>query len=153
VEESLTWTSPGELDGFLYLDRNGNGVVDNGSELFGNFTALTSGEVAGNGYEALAEFDLTENGGNDNSSIESTDAIFSSLRVWIDIDGDGQFESYESMGLSEAGVVAISLEGILTLPSTDVHGNWLFYRSRIWVEGQQGQVLPGWSVDVFFRGL
>ena len=68
--ESVTWVSPEARDAFLFLDRNGNGIVDDGSELFGDATYLFSGEIAQHGYEALAEFDLFEYGGNGDGVID-----------------------------------------------------------------------------------
>ncbi|MEO0249643.1 MAG: hypothetical protein ABIN58_08945, partial [candidate division WOR-3 bacterium] len=61
-------------DALLGLDRNGNGVIENGHELFGNVTRLRSGRHAENGYEALAEFDSTGD-----HVIDARDPVFPSL--------------------------------------------------------------------------
>jgi hypothetical protein len=70
-------------DGFLALDLNGNGIIDNGSELFGNNTILPDGSKASNGFEALKQYDS-----NGDGVINHVDDIWSKLRVWQDQTAD-----------------------------------------------------------------
>lgn len=146
--EVLSWTAADRLDAFLWLDRNGNGVVDDGAELFGNHTPRIDGSTAANGYVPLAEFDLSAIGGNGNRWIDPGDVIYPELRLWIDLDHDGVSEPAEILSLAEAGVTRIDLR-YLTTRLRDRHGNYLRYisRARILVNGHER---PTWTTDVFF---
>lgn len=101
--EKTAWI--GTEDGFLALDRNGNGSIDNGGELFGDQVILKDGSKSESGFEALAELD-----DNGDGIIDNNDAAFSNLRVWIDANHNGKSESNELKTLNETGVVSISLE-------------------------------------------
>lgn len=149
--ETLTWVAPGTQDAFLFFDRNGNGVVDDGSELFGNATLLISGEQAQHGYEALAEFDLVENGGNQDGIISDADSIFSDLGVWIDSNANGIHGNSESQSLAEAGVLSIGLD-YRESRRTDSHGNEFRYigSGSIEVNGKSKMMA---TTDVFFKRL
>jgi len=81
--------------GFLALDKNQNGIIDNGNELFGANT--------GDGFEELREYD--EDG---NNWIDENDSIFNSLLVWEkNKSGEGSL-----IALGQAGVGAIYLSSV-----------------------------------------
>jgi hypothetical protein len=101
MAEKTGWA--GQDDGLLVLDRNNNGNIDNGSELFGNHTELNDGTLANNGYEALAELDENADG-----LIDSQDASYAQLQIWQDTDNDGITDAGELTRLSDAGITAIN---------------------------------------------
>ena len=94
----------GKDDGLLVYDRNGDGVVNNGSELFGDNTPLKNGERAANGYQALAELD-----DNGDGKVDAADSAFAKLRVWRDLNQDGISQEGELLTLNEAKVKALNL--------------------------------------------
>ncbi|MDY0327953.1 MAG: hypothetical protein RBR07_06870 [Arcobacteraceae bacterium] len=81
--------------GFLALDKNENGIIDNGSELFGPKTSK--------GFEELKQYDSDKN-----NWIDENDYIFNSLKIWqMDESGNNNL-----IALSEAGIGAIYLANI-----------------------------------------
>ena len=106
--EKLSWTRDGD-NAFLCLYRNHNGQIDNGGELFGNYTRLTDGSRAKNGFEALAEYDTLSLGGNGDGQLDPADAIWTFLLVWSDANHDGISQPSELQTLDQAGILAIQL--------------------------------------------
>jgi hypothetical protein len=91
------------------LDRNGNGVIDSGIELFGNRTPQPRCETP-NGFIALAEFDLRAEGGNGDGVIDRRDAVFARLLLWKDRNHDGLSQASELEPLRRSGIESISLD-------------------------------------------
>ncbi len=103
-------------DGFLVVDRNGNGRVDDISEMFG-------GSSKGDGFSKLAGFDS-----NGDGVVDARDADFAQLKVWQDVNGNHQTDAGELLSLTDAGLVGLSV-GYAELPFLDAQGNLHLERS------------------------
>ena len=113
--EQSGWVSPG--GGLLCMDRNGNGIIDNGSELFGGQTPLPNGQLAADGFHALAASDSNHDG-----KIDAQDPVYSQLRAWVDSNTDGISQPGELFTMPQLGITSIDLDWT-TLNTTDAQGN------------------------------
>ena len=124
------WLSSG--DAFLAIDNNGNGVIDDISELFG-------GNV-GQGFAKLASFDTDGNG-----LVDANDADFAKLLVWQDLNGNHATDAGELRTLSDVGLTSLATS--YTMAPEDQLGNVLGERSvATLADGRQIDM-----IDVYFN--
>ncbi|WP_319019570.1 calcium-binding protein, partial [Xanthomonas sacchari] len=137
VKEGTGWVSAD--DGILVFDRNGNGVIDEGSELFGDHTpgaelALGQTSEISAGLRALAALDK-----NGDGQFDSKDKDFKSVQVWRDLNQDGISQSGELFGLAELGISGISVTPVSTKNVSLNNGNTVdSYGSFTRSDGSQG---------------
>jgi Ca2+-binding RTX toxin-like protein len=126
-------------DALLVLDRNQNGRIDDGRELFGNNTLLASGEKAKNGFEALAEFDDNHDG-----VIDAADSVWSKLQLWQDKNQNGVVDEGELSALSASQITAIGIN-YENKKVKDAHGNEHRETAKVtWADGHQTDATDVW---------
>jgi WD40 repeat protein len=151
------------------LGQPPNGKIDNGHELFGDATyqpfsqeeaerldleakalqakGLPVPHWQPNGFEALAFFDRTEAGGNNDGKISSEDEVWSRLQVWVDTAHDGNSLDGQMYTLDELGIKSISLKYVSS-PRKDKNGNQLRFQGTLEM-AKPGAHVPN-IYDVFF---
>lgn len=140
TRDRLGWTRSNSDDAWLALDRDGNGTIDRGAELFGDFTAQPA-SINKNGFLALAEFD-----NNGDGVIDSSDSVFGSLRLWQDKNHNGISEPEELHTLMELNVKALELD-FKESKRVDEFGNEFKYRAK--VKDTKDGAVARWAWDVF----
>lgn len=146
----MGWTAMGADNAFLALPGP-DGLIHNGKELFGNFTPQPPSENP-NGFAALAVYDDPKNGGNGNGEIDPGDAVFSSLRLWIDANHDGICQPEELHKLASLGLTSISLH-YREDKRTDQYGNMFRYRAQVDPNQPDPEQVGRTAYDVFFVTL
>jgi hypothetical protein len=144
--EKVAWPRRGSDDAFLVLDRNGNGKIDDGREMFGPYTPQPV-LANRNGFEALAVFDEPEVVGNNDGFIDEDDKIYEQLRLWQDKNHDGISKPGELHTLRELHIESISLK-YHELRRFDRFGNQFRYRALVQDTRYKRAARYAW--DVFF---
>jgi hypothetical protein len=143
--DQVAWTSAGSEIGFLAIDSNGDGVIDDGSELFGTATSLPDGSVPLNGWEALIAFDSNHDG-----KISNLDAVWPSLLLWTDSNHDGFSQTIELTNIVDSGIDYISLDYHHT-GLVDQYGNEFRYKSKARIHSPDGKARLQNIYDVWLR--
>ena len=131
VKEQVSWVAPN--DGMLVYDRNGNGVIDSGKELFGDQHG------SADGFEELSKFDTDRN-----RVIDREDDIYSDLNIWRDLNQNGYSETDELKAIEEYGIESIDLDKDDT--RTSIAGNRIEGYSEYQTANGNGKV-----GEVFFN--
>ena len=143
----IGWIAQGADNAFLALP-GADGLVHNGKQLFGNYTPQPTSTTP-NGFAALAVYDDPKNGGNGDGVIDSRDAVFASLRLWIDANHDGISQAEELHTLPSLGVDSISLY-YHESKRRDEFGNLFRYRSKVNPDDPDISHVGKTAYDVFF---
>ncbi|RRD53766.1 LysM peptidoglycan-binding domain-containing protein [Campylobacter rectus] len=126
-KEATGWISP--EDAFLAYDRNENGIIDDGTELFGDKTVTNTtfgytGKTAANGFEALKAFDS-----NNDNIIDEKDEKFDKLLLWQDKNSNAVTDKGELKTLREHNIKSIDLN-YKNINSTN-NGNFIRQTSKV----------------------
>jgi hypothetical protein len=169
TKTGMQWVAPEGNEAFLVRDLNGNGKIDDGSELFGvgtevieqqasakgtkynHLKQLSQAQRATNGFVALSQYDLSALGGNNDGFISVDDEVWSTLFLWLDSNADGLSSDGEFILLEDVGITHLN-----TIPKSnnrrDPAGNWMPLWS--WVNNRNINGNNRYKmVDVFFNGL
>jgi len=138
--DRMAWTARDSSLAFVALDLNGNGRVDDASELFGDHTRLPGGATAPNGFVALKIYDR-----NDDDVIDAGDAVWSNLLLWTDANHDGTSQSRELTTIADSTIRGLSTE-YRRNGRTDSYGNEFRFKSQITTERGREPYY-----DIFFR--
>jgi hypothetical protein len=125
--ERVAWTAPGSDVALLSSDRNGNGRIDSGAELFGDHTRLTNGTLAENGFAAIADLDA-----NGDERVDASDPAWQDLILWTDNNHDGVSQDAEMLQVSESRIVAVGTQYVSSRRK-DHHGNEFRYRGEVFL--------------------
>ncbi|NJA06612.1 hypothetical protein HC024_12900 [Methylococcaceae bacterium WWC4] len=134
--ETVGWVGSG--DGLLAIDTNRDGVINDGSELFGSATRLADGQTAADGYAALRALDSNQDGW-----ISADDNAFKELKVWTDNNADGLSQADELHSLTELGISRLGVNAETT--SSLDNGNWIGLTSSYeTVDGDNRAMVDVW---------
>jgi hypothetical protein len=150
--EKIAWTEAESDDGWLVMDRDGNGRIDSGGELFGSRTpayADTAEPITENGFDALKLLEGPSYGpGKPDRVIDARDAVYSRLRIWFDRNHNGVSEPEELVSLPGAGILALSTE-YKENARRDQYGNKFSLMGKALFRGPEGQEIWRNVYDVY----
>ena len=140
IAERIAWTRRDADDAWLAMDRNGNGVIDDGSELFGTATPAFGDRAEPTTAHGFAALQFLENpsygASRADGVIDAADSAYSRLLLWIDRNHNGFSEDDELQRVPESNLIALFTEHRESR-KRDRHGNEFRLRGRTrWQTGQ-----------------
>ena len=149
IAKWTAWTAAGSNVAFLAIDRNGNGRIDDGGELFGTAAVMASGTMSANGFEALRDLD---GGIASDGKIDASDPVYASLRLWFDLNHSGTSDPGELVPLAERSITTIFLsytEG----KRVDPFGNKYWLEGKVLKATVNGEEVARRIFDVLLRTI
>lgn len=128
------WAHPD--DGLLVLDKNADGVINVGAELFGSNSSGKEGGLAKDGFEALSLYDA-----NGDGFINAADSVWQSLQIWQDRNSDGVSQQDELTSLDTLGIASISLNATRVGAFDDSGNIHQLIASFQWADGREGDMV------------
>lgn len=147
TKQKMSWILPRSSIGFLVLDRNGNGSIDDGTEWFGNNTPMSDGSKAAHGFVALRDLD---GGDESDGAVTPDDPWYWRLRVWVDANRNGLSERSELIPLNSAGITALSTK-FETSDWIDANGNVYPYAAAVTYRRPNGRPTKGTMYDAVLQ--
>jgi hypothetical protein len=141
--EQIGWTHKNSNDVWLAVDRNGNGRIDDGTELFGNNTPVRAGQTTANGFEAL-NFLQSESAGLAalDQAIAGGDTAFDRLLLWRDSNHNGISEPDELTRVVDSPLTSIDMR--YEVVSRVKKANEIRERSTVLWGGATRQIVDVW---------
>jgi Ca2+-binding RTX toxin-like protein len=138
-KEHTAWIESG--DALLVADLNNDGIINDGSELFGNYTKLANGTLANDGYEALAQYDS-----NSDLIIDYKDDNYSKLSLWNDLNQNGKTDTGELQNIQLSVVTAIHLTNSdnTIFEQVTENGNLITNETEYETNSENGKVRDIW---------
>lgn len=153
--ELIAWTAGGGDDGWLVMDRNGDGIINDGTELFSNFTPAYADKplpTARNGFVALSFLENPSYGlSNGDGILDQHDAAYSRLMIWIDVNHNGVSEVTELRSAADHGLVALDTAYKEKKRKRDKHGNAFLQRGISWWVDAGGTIKRRDFYDVWLK--
>ena len=153
MPDQVAWTHPKGDEAFLVFDRNGNGKIDDGSELFGDATPVYAGMTeprAANGFDALLALERADFGGLPDGVIDRNDAVFRDLYLWRDENHDGRSQPRELTPVSKTSIVGFGTVA-KEKKRVDQHGNEFRLKGVLYVKRPNGKIKEQDVWDVWLR--
>lgn len=154
MPEQIGWTAAGSDEAFLVMDRNGNGRIDDGTELFGNHTpayADAAEPTTANGFSALSFLEGPGYGGGvADLQIDGSDAAYSRLMLWTDRNHNGLSEPDELVSVSSMGLAVLTTDA-KTSRRRDPSGNEFRLRAKALWRTESGALIPRYVYDVWLK--